>query len=280
MRKRAETPLCKRLLQSTLNDDPEFMSHHEIDAEREMNRLLASGGTPPVKEDPFQFGDARLSPDRIISLLRPHMTDRRLRRIREVVGNRTRTVVPVVEGLVNTGNVSAVMRSAEALGYQDFHVVTGDNERYKHSQRTAGGAQKWIDVWRWNGPSAFAASLREAGYRLVVTHLHADTVPIQEIDFTEPTALVFGNEEAGVSDAMMDEVDAACAIPLPGFTESFNVSVAAAVALYHAQQDRLDRQDHHADLSADEQRRLVARFCLRSVTEPEQIIERKLDDGS
>jgi tRNA (guanosine-2'-O-)-methyltransferase len=256
------------------------MSHHDVDAEAEMNRLLASGGTPPIEDDPFRFGDTRLVPERIIALLQPHMTDRRLRRIREVVGNRTRTVVPVVEGLVNTGNVSAVMRSAEALGYQDFHVVEGDNERYKHSQRTAGGAQKWIDVWRWKEPAAFAASLREAGYQLVATHLHAETVPIREIDFTDPTALVFGNEEAGVSDAMMDEVDAACVVPLPGFTESFNVSVAAAVALYHAQQDRLNQQGHHADLSEEEQRRLVARFCLRSVTEPEQIIERKLSEGT
>jgi tRNA (guanosine-2'-O-)-methyltransferase len=257
------------------------MSHHEVDAEQEMNRLLASGGTPPVEADPFQFGDTRLSPERIVSLLEPHMTDRRLRRIREVVAERTRSVVPVVEGLVNTGNVSAVMRSAEALGYQDFHVVAGDNERYKHSQRTAGGAQKWIDVWRWDDPASFAASLREAGYRLVATHLHADTVPIRELDFTEPTALIFGNEEAGVSDAMMDEVDTACVVPLPGFTESFNVSVAAAVSLYHAQQDRLNRQDHHADLSKEEQICLVARFCLRSVTEPERIIERKLaDEGS
>jgi tRNA (guanosine-2'-O-)-methyltransferase len=255
-------------------DDP------EIDAEREMDRLLASGGTPPADKEPFRFGDTRLPPERVIELLRPHMTERRLRRIREVVAERTRTVVPVVEGLVNTGNVSAVMRSAEALGYQDVHVVKGDNERYKHSQRTAGGAQRWLDVWRWEGAAPSAAHLREAGYRLVATHLHADTVPIRELDFTTPTALIFGNEEAGVSEAMMDEVDAACEVPLPGFTESFNVSVAAAVALYHAQQDRLDRQGHHADLADNEQTRLVARFCLRSVTEPEKIIRRKLGDDA
>jgi len=254
------------------------MSHHETDAEREMDRLLASGGTPPADNDPFTFGDVRLPPERVVALLRPHMTDRRLRRIREVVTERTRSVVPVIEGLVNTGNVSAVMRSAEALGYQDVHVVKGDNERYKHSERTAGGAQRWLDVWRWDGPAGAAAHLRDAGYRLVATHLHANTVPIRDLDFTRPTALIFGNEDAGVSEAMMEEVDAACEVPLPGFTESFNVSVAAAVALYHAQQDRLDRQGHHADLADEAQRRLVARFCLRSVTEPEKIIRRKLAD--
>jgi len=240
-----------------------------------MERLLASGGTPPERSDPFEFGGERLAPEQIVALLQPHMRDRRLRRIQDVVAERTRTVVPVVEGLVNTGNVSAVMRSAEALGYQDFHVAKGTNERFKHSERTAGGAQNWLDIWYWEHPEDCAAHLRDAGYRLMAMHLHTDTVPIREIDFTEPTALVFGNEKGGVSDAMMKEVDAACVVPLPGFTESFNVSVAAAVALYHAQQDRLARQGHHADLDAGEQERLVARFCLRSVNNARKIIRRK-----
>jgi tRNA (guanosine-2'-O-)-methyltransferase len=250
----------------------------DLDAEQQMNRLLARGGTPPVDEDPFQFDGVRLSPSRIVGLLRPHMMERRLERIREVVAGRTRSVVPVVEGLVNTGNVSAVMRSAEALGCQDMHVVRGQNERYKHSQRTAQGAQHWLDVWHWEGPDACATHLKEAGYRLVAMHLHADTVPIRDLDFTTPTALIFGNEEAGVTDAMLEKTDAACEVPLPGFTESFNVSVAAAVALYHAQQDRINRQGTHADLSDDEQARLVARFCLRSVNNAEQIIRRKLGE--
>jgi len=254
------------------------MSHHEIDAEAEMNRLLDAGGTPPVEADPFLIGDVRLSPERIVGLLRPHMRERRLQRIRDVVAERTRSVVPVVEGLVNTGNVSAVMRSVEALGHQDMHVVRGEHDRYKHSQRTAQGAQHWLDVWHWDAPEACAAHLQDGGYRVVAMHLHADTVPIREIDFTTPTALVFGNEEAGVTDAMLEASDAACEVPLPGFTESFNVSVAAAVALHHARQDRLDRQGHHADLSEAEQRRLVARFCLRSVNEAERILRRKIAD--
>ena len=253
------------------------MTTSDVNAEQEMQRLLQSGGRPPRDADPFTFGDVRLSPARVVDLLRPHMRERRLRRMQEVVAERTRTVVPVVEGLVNTGNVSAVMRSAEALGYQDFHVVKGDNERFKHSGRTSGGAENWLDLWYWDGPAACAEHLHAAGYQLVAMHLHADTVPIREVDFTAPTALVFGNEEAGVSDAMMDKVDTACVVPLPGFTESFNVSVAAAVALYHAQQDRLNRQGHHADLSAEAQQRLTARFCLRSVTHADKIIRRKLE---
>jgi len=108
-------------------------------------------------------------------------------------------------------------------------------------------------------------------------HLAEDSVPIGDIDFTEPTALVFGNEKQGVSPAMLEAVDTSCIVPLSGFTESFNVSVAAAVALYHAQQDRLRRQGHHADLSEDEQESLVARYCMRSVRHPKTILRRAIE---
>lgn len=93
-----------------------------------MSQLLAASGAPSGIENPFQIGDRTLTPERVIELLASFMTERRLGRIREVVSRRTRTVLPVIEGLVNTGNVSAVMRSAEALGYQDVHVVKGENE--------------------------------------------------------------------------------------------------------------------------------------------------------
>jgi tRNA (guanosine-2'-O-)-methyltransferase len=204
------------------------------------------------------------------------MTERRLERIRSVVAERTRTVVPVVEGLVNTGNVSAVMRSAEALGYQDLHVVRGDNERYKHSKRTTQGAQHWLDVWRWQEADRCVTHFHERGYRVVAMHLDADARPIDRLDFTRPTALVFGNEAEGVSAAMRSAVDQTVMIPITGFTESFNVSVAAALGLYHARQDRLRRQGAHADLSPDAQHRLIARFCLRSVSHAKKILARKL----
>src|SRR5690606_35515254 len=115
-----------------------------------------------------------------------------LHRIREVVGSRRKNVAVVVEGLTNTGNVSAVMRSAEALGFLPFHVVLGD-VRYKTSSRTTQGAEKWLDVYRWQQPAECARLLRKQGYRLIAAHLE-DAVPIGEIDFaSQPCALVFGN---------------------------------------------------------------------------------------
>ncbi len=242
-----------------------------------MNELLASAQRPADADDPFSVGGRAFTPRQVMEILAPVMRDERLARIRDIVAQRTTTVVPVVEGLVNTGNVSAVMRSAEALGYQSVHVVRGEHDRFKQSERTSRGAEKWLDLYRWPDPEPCVRYLQAAGYRTIAMHLAADGVPIREIDFTEPTALVFGNEKQGVSPAMLEAVDASCIVPLSGFTESFNVSVAAAVALYHAQQDRLRRQGYHADLSDDEQNTLAARFCMRSVRHPKAILRRAME---
>ena len=251
------------------------MSDPELDAETKMVELLTEAEAPEA--DRFVVDGQRLTPEQVIEILEPVMRAERLERIREVVAQRTRTVVPVVEGLVNTGNVSAVMRSAEGMGYQDFHVVKGQNERFKHSERTSRGAEKWIDLTRWEAPEPCVDFLHAAGYTVVATHLDDEAVSIDTIDFTEKTALVFGNEKDGISPAMQEAVDQTCIIPMAGFTESFNISVAAALGLYHAQRDRLARQGHHADLSEPEQTRLVARFCMRSVRKPEAILRRAIE---
>ena len=270
-------------VESSSTPDPslpfEAKDRDDVDADAAMKQLIEAGGVTPENEDPFAIAGQRLSPKQVMELLAPFMTEARRQRIQEVVARRTRTVVPVVEGLVNTGNVSAVMRSAEALGYQDFHVVKRSGEtRYKHSKRTTQGAQHWLDVWRWSDAKTFAEAMHASGVQVVVTALREDARPIREIDFTHPTALVVGNERDGASPEMIECADDAAIIPIDGFTESFNVSVAAAIGLYHAREDRLRRQGHHADLSRDEKERLTARFYLRSVTHAEAVIERRLDD--
>jgi tRNA (guanosine-2'-O-)-methyltransferase len=247
---------------------------HDPEAARaEMQALLADEDTGALPE----IGGRRLDASEVIRLLSGHLTERRRERIAEVVAGRTKRLAPVVEGLVNTGNLSAVMRSAEALGCQALHVVEGAGEqRFKRSKRTSQGAEKWLDLTRWPGPGACAAHFREHDVQLVATALTDDAVPIGEIDFRRPTALVFGNEEGGVTNAMIEAADAACIVPLPGFTESFNVSVAAAVGLYHARRAQGEGDDLRGDLSEAERERLTARFYLRSVTKAEAILRRKL----
>ena len=250
----------------------------DVDPSEEMRALWAAAHRPDANDHPFEVDGQRMAPARVVKVLQAVMTEPRIERIREVVAGRTRTVVPVVEGLINTGNVSAVLRSAEALGYQAVHLVRGANERFKHSERTSRGAEKWLDLVRWDDPAACVNHLHNQGYTVVATHLDDTAVPIDTIDFTERTALVFGNEHRGVSPDMLAAADRRCIIPLDGFTESFNVSVAAAVALYHARSDRLRRQGVHADLTEAEQTALMARFCMRSVRDPEALLRRALQE--
>ncbi|MFW5973568.1 MAG: TrmH family RNA methyltransferase, partial [Bacteroidota bacterium] len=216
-------------------------------------------------------GGQELAPEHVIETLDPFVSEERRRRVDSVLAGRTRTVVPVVEGIVNMGNVSAVMRTSEALGYQDLHLITGAT-RFKNSPRTSIGAEKWIDVYHWASPADCAQTLRSQGYRIVATHLDETARDILELDFTRKTARVLGNERDGVSEQMLDLSDERCILPMTGFAQSYNISVAAAIALYRGYEDRLRRQGHHGDLSAEEVVALRALFYFRSVRGAEAIL--------
>ncbi len=240
-------------------------------AAREMRALLkraTHGKDVPVPD---------LTAAEIIDGLRPFITERRQERIDAAIEKRTNTVIPVVEGIINTGNVSAVMRSAEALGYHQFHIIQNIREgqaRFKSSERTSQGAEKWLDVHLWDTPAECTGYLKKAGYEVVVTHLDDGAVPISDVDFTEKTALVFGNERDGATEELLTQADRTCIVPMDGFTQSFNISVAAAVGLYHARQHRLASLGQHGDLSKRQKELLRATYFLKSVNRAGDILRR------
>ncbi len=241
------------------------MTKQDPEALAAMRRLFEAAG------DPLRIDGRTWTPDEVVAVLQPYLSEARRARIEAVLDGRTYTVATVVEGLVNTGNVSAVMRSAEALGFQPFHLITGP-ARFKKSKRTTQGAEKWLDVRVWETPAGCVEHLRERGYAVVATHLDDTAVPIDALDFTRKTALVFGNEREGVSAELLALADRRCIIPTPGFVESFNISVAAAVGLYHAYRDRLARSGRHGDLTEAERRHLRARFYLKAVNHATRIL--------
>ena len=237
----------------------------------------------------------------VLRVLDPFLTDERRTRIAAAVAARCYGVVPVLEGVHDAGNLAAVMRSAEGLGFGQLWTVAlaGDADvlaqhgaerlrkeidqrqqgRRRPARRQSQGADKWLDVRAFASPAAFAEAARAAGYRIACTHLSADAVPIAELDFTQPTALVLGNEKDGISDALLAEADQNVVLPIDGFIQSYNVSVAAALALYHARHDRVVRQGRHGDLSEAEQAILSARFAHRSVSAADAILKRALREG-
>lgn len=206
----------------------------------------------------------------IIELLEGQLTEERKERIEEVLPQRTYTVVPVMDGIYDLGNVAAVMRSAEGMGFQGAHIIDTQPKK-KMSRRVTQGAEKWLDVERWQKPAACVSELKNRGYKVVATDLDAD-MTLAEVDFSEPTALVFGNEQNGVSEAVLEAADARCIIPIRGFVQSFNISVAAAVSLYEALRQRRELPGGHGDLDDAQREVLKAHFYIRSATRPGRLL--------
>lgn len=225
--------------------------HSGFYAQQTMEALLNKAHAPGLTHrfDQLIIGNTPFDCRAVIKQT-PLLTQGRKARIERVLSCRTFRVAPVVEGLVNTGNVCAVMRTAEGLGFQPFYVIN-NGENFKYSERITHGAEKWLSLWQWPDPPSCATFLRKQGYRIVATALNASSIPLTDLDFTQPTALVWGNEAQGVTDAMLAKADQTCYIPMSGFTESLNISVAAAVSLFHAYEQRIQAQGYHGDLTPE-----------------------------
>lgn len=208
--------------------------------------------------------DAHLSVqyELILQHVGPLLTPERRQKIDRVVAGRNFETAVVLEGIYDRGNISAVMRTAEGLGFANFHVIELQ-EKFKEANRVTQGADKWVEVQKWKQSKDCIQNLKQQGYRICVTTLEGGR-PISEVDFSGKTALVLGNEKDGVSREMIDAADERIIIPMPGFVQSFNISVAGAISLYHVMQDRVRRRGGNADLGAKEQDILKALYYMRT----------------
>lgn len=223
------------------------------------------------REDQFLVQNRTFSSNEIIERLGPCMEEARIARLNEVIEQRSFNVAPVLENIYDRGNVSAVMRSAEAFGYINFHIVEKPEARFKHSNRVSKGTERWMDVQKHESTNACVKELRRQGFKIYCTDLSA-THTIDEIDFTGlPTAIVLGNEKDGVSPEMVDFSDGTFILPMAGFAQSFNISVAGALVFYHIFQARKS-QGVSGDLSEKEKQILLANYMFRSVGAAEKIL--------
>lgn len=226
----------------------------------------------------FSYGDVTLSPRDIIALLSDCVSVDRQTQLRRVVDERTRNLAVVVEGMVDLGNVGAVMRSADGFGVQTVHAIdTAD--AYKRSRRTSRGAEKWIDRHRWKSATQCLEMLTSEGFAVLAADPGGAAAPIANVDLTRPTALVFGNELDGISEEVRAGSDGLVSIAMSGFAESFNIAVAAAVALYEARRQRIAVFGRNGDLSPEDRERVLAVWYAKSVRESRLIVERALAEG-
>ena len=170
-----------------------------------------------------------------LTFLSQFVTDERRQRFEEVLDWRTRHLTVVLEDIFQPHNASAVLRTCDLLGVQDIHVVENRNH-YAVNPEVVMGSTKWLSLYHYdetefNTPAAFER-LRGEGYKIVAACPHRDDFTPKELPLDEPVALVFGTEKEGLSDYAIENADMHVRIPMFGFTESYNISVSAALLLY------------------------------------------------
>jgi tRNA (guanosine-2'-O-)-methyltransferase len=192
-------------------------------------------------------------------------------RIDEVVANRTRTLTVVIEAFCDPQNANAVLRTCEAFGVQDVHVVEGLMKPYDRNKKVSQNADKWLDVHRWKTTRACLEHLAAEGYAIYATHLGPGSRALEELSFAGKVALVFGNEHRGVSADALALADAQYVIPMRGFVQSLNVSVAAAISIARAVERRVAERGRHGDLPEPEAAALRERFYVLAVKQRARI---------
>jgi len=203
----------------------------------------------------------------LLEYLLMYVTPQRQARFADVLDQRTRRITVVLEDFYDSHNIGAVLRTCDAFGVQDVHVIE-DQHEFEHVPEIALGSQKWLTLHRYaGGPNPrieCVAALRRAGYRLLAVTPHAEAQSPEDVDVTQPCALAFGTEKEGLTSEIMSVADGAVRIPMCGFVESLNVSVAAALCLYPISK-RLRSATADWGLSSGEKRALLLEWVRRSV---------------
>jgi tRNA (guanosine-2'-O-)-methyltransferase len=212
---------------------------------------------------------ARRSPDAESLLLPP-----RREKVDAVVGRRLRSLTVVLDQLEDTFNMAAVLRTCEAFGLQDVHVVENPEVPFAPNDKVTQGCDKWLDLHRYRRFRECAVALKKAGYSICVSAVREDARSLFELEFDRPLALVFGNERTGVTPDALASSDSAFWIPMRGFTRSLNVSAAVAATLSRAIGWRMERQGASGDLPESEARALRERFYALSVKQRKRLFRR------
>lgn len=163
------------------------------------------------------------------------MTPERLERLTSVLNKRQNDITVVLENVFDPHNISAVMRTCDAVGVQDIYILNTKLPRHKKwGAKSSSSAAKWLTIHQYENAEECFSSLRKQYSTILTTHLSSDAVDLYSVDLTRSTALVFGNEHSGVSEEIRNLADGNFIIPQTGIIRSLNISVACAVTMYEA----------------------------------------------
>ncbi len=192
------------------------------------------------------------------------MTTRRRQRIFDVLSRRQPDLTVLAEDVYKPHNLSAILRSCDAVGIGEVHAVTPTGGVATFNA-TSASAEKWVDLVVHDSVETAAAALKQRGFKLYAAHLSEQAVDYRDVSYIGPTALILGNEKSGVTSAAAELADEHVIIPMLGMVQSLNVSVAAAVILFEAQRQRREAGMYDSpQLSPLATREIALRWLSRS----------------
>lgn len=209
---------------------------------------------------------------KLLEFLENHLTERRRELFEKVVSQRTRHFTAAVENIYQPHNASAVVRSCECLGIQDLHIIEKDHS-FKASTGVVMGADKWIDLHYYKHSTECISRLKDQGYRIIATTPHKNDCLLEEFDISQKTAFFFGEESVGLSKEVIENADGFLKIGMSGFTESFNISVTAAIVLHYLAMKLRQSENIPWKLSEEEMLEKRIDWAVKSLTKGQEMVK-------
>ena len=209
---------------------------------------------------------------KLLEYLESYLTEHRRERFTSVLKQRTKYFTVATEDVYQLHNTSAVIRSCDVFGIQEVNIIEEVNTK-RIDREIAMGAQKWVDLNRYNTVNQCIKDLKTKGYQIVATTPHAEDCDLIDFDISKKSCFFFGRETEGLSQQVLDEADCFLKIPMFGFTESLNISVSAAIILQH-----VTSKLHNSDIpwQLKEEERIAKRFhwIEKTIKNYDAIVER------
>ncbi|MGV8913834.1 MAG: TrmH family RNA methyltransferase [Kaistella sp.] len=210
--------------------------------------------------------------------LQQFLTAERLQKIDHFAPESSDYVLPVIEDVFQFRNAAAIVRSVEACGFHKIVAMESQNE-FNPNLRVTKGAETWVEVERLPHHIDSLKQIKKRGYKIVAVSPEKNATLLPDFEISEPIALVFGTEAEGVTEEILNFADETLAIPMYGFTRSFNVSVAAAICVYELKQKLLASKIDYK-LSDEKLWEMKVRWAVNSLQSGEQILAKYLKENS
>ena len=206
--------------------------------------------------------------------MKQFLTEERLQKIEHYAQESSDFVLPVMEDIFQFRNAAAIVRSVEACGFHKIIAMESENE-FNPNLRVTKGAETWVEVEKLPHNLDSLQQIKNRGYKILAVSPENNTTLLPDYNLKEPVALIFGTEKEGVTEEILDFADETLAIPMYGFTKSFNVSVAAAICMYELKQ-KLMKSGIDYKLSEEKLLEMKIRWTVNSIRSGEELLERFL----